>query len=396
MSRAPIVRMLVVVAGAGVLGGLVLPLLVAGGNPVAAPLAADIGGAVPTRAPVPAASTDPTASGPLGLLRRAASAGRSATYSGTQYVNSWSAHGSASAVVDVTHRPGSGTTVAVHGPRGTSPGTATGGSGGASEGATPAPAPSSAVVNDGVADGTQDQTLATLVRNYVVTDAGTGHCAGRTVRIVEARPRVSSAVAGRFWLDERTGLLLRRELFDPRGRTVRAAAFVNVDIASNAGNQSRTDPGATPAPAPSASAMSTAQIATLRRQGWSIPRDLPGGLTLYDARTSTVGSDHRTTLHLSYSDGLFALSVFAERGRLDADAVSGWRRTTLAGTAAYTSVGLTSRTVWSGRDTVYTAVGDAPGNRVEQAVSGFPRQTGSDRVGARIHRGLDRMWSWVS
>lgn len=255
--------------------------------------------------------------------------------------------------------------------------------------ATPSPA-GSAPVDDAVASGARTQTLALLVRNYSLRDAGKARSAGRSATVIEARPRGSSAVAGKFWIDRSSGVLLRRELYDSAGRTVRAAAFVDATINGSAPPSVSASPSPTPLPESVQD-----QAEKLRRKGWTAPGTLPGSLSLFDVAMMKPADGRGTTVHLSYSDGLFSLSVFVQQGRLRTSSVRGWQKISLAGTTAYTDPGLTSRTVWADPSTVYTALGDAPDQRLAQAVSGFPRSAGSRGFTARIDRGLDRMKAWV-
>ena len=119
-----------------------------------------------------------------------------------------------------------------------------------------------------------------------------------------------------------------------------------------------------------------------------MPTQVANGLQLFDARR------HDGVLHLSYTDGLFVVSVFSQRGRLDPDAVKGWQPVTVAGVPAWTRPGLSQRVVWAGGGWVYTAVADAPDSVVRGAVAAFPTVAQESFVD-RVERGLRRMGSWV-
>lgn len=372
-AAASTARLLALVLGVGALGGIVLPAVVAGSPAPGAGSAGSAALTLPVPAPSPArdprsdddnAGDGPAAAGEalaVRLLRRAAAAGNERTYSGTQFVTSWSTAGTSSVVVDLQHAAGHGVEVRLSG---------AGGSG---------------IIEDAAAATLDARALAVMERHYTLSVATQlARCAGRPARVVQARPRGSSAVAGRFWLDVATGLVLRRELHDRAGRTVRAAAFVDLQLGAP-----QPWVGSTHGTAMSrGSALDAAQITGLRRAGWQIPGKLSSGLELFDARTSAGA------LHLSYTDGLFAVSVFSQRGRLDPRSVVGWQYTTMAGTPAWTRPGLSQRVVWAGSDRVYTAVADAPARVVAGAVEAFP-VAGADSFARRIARGLHRMGSWV-
>src|SRR5690606_40030032 len=88
----------------------------------------------------------------------------------------------------------------------------------------------------------------------------------------------------------------------------------------------------------------------LRDRGWPVPEDLPGRLTLHDARRDRDGG----TVHLSYSDGLAAVSVFVQRGRLNERAMRGWQKTVRRGRTVFRGGNLRHWAVAAGDGYVYT------------------------------------------
>ncbi len=361
MSSAPrLTRIVLLALGAGALGGVALPALVAGdpvarpGNPRSATLSLS---ALPT----PSARATAAERQALELLRKAARAGSDRAYSGTQYVSSWSTAGASSLVVDLQHVPGKGVLVRRAG-----------------AGVMTASDTTSAAALD-------SRPLAVLATHYSVTVATQrAACAGRPAQVIEARRRGESALAGRFWLDSATGLLLRRELYDRSGKAVRAAAFVDLQMTVPRPwtAAAHATPDATGSP------VSTDDLMAFRRAGWDVPATLPGGLELFDARK------HDNVLHLSYTDGLFAVSVFSQRGRLDPDSIAGWQQVKISGIRAWTRPGLSQRVIWSGGGWVRTVVADAPDSVVSAAVVAFPVPV-DESFTDRIQRGLHRMGSWV-
>src|SRR5664280_1079048 len=211
-----------------------------------------------------AAGATPTvaSSEAVATLQRASQAARSQPYSGTQVLSAWTRGATTSVVVNVIHVPGRGSLVEV-----------------------PAPA---------------------------------GSCAGRPASVVEVRRRgVDASLAGRFWVDQRTGLVLRREVFDTQGRTVRASAFGTVDTDAVPTMSGKLPPTSAKA---SGESLSAGRLNAMRSTGWTAPDRLGADLELYDTRATGAGRNQ--TLHLSYSDGLSTLSLFEQRGRLDAAAVA--------------------------------------------------------------------------
>ena len=293
----------------------------------------------------------------LTVLERAVRAGIGVDYRGTQYVASWRDSRSDTALVDVTHRPGQGSVVR-EAPRAVS-------------GTVPAAATAAL----------DPRLVRLLAASYDLAVAGPGRCTGRTTSVVEARR--DGQVAGRFWVDDASGLLLRREVYDDRGRRLRSSAFVDLEV--------RTTVPAAPAE-PVVSGMAVADAAdALRRQGWQVPDRLPGGFRLFDTRLSTPRAGEHV-LHLAYSDGLSTTSLFAQSGRLGTAAPDGFEGSRVRGRPVWVRHDSPERVVWSGGGHVWTLVSDAPLPTVRSAVAALPRDPApQDGLRARLGRGLSRL-----
>lgn len=323
---------------------------------------------------VPAAAAVPGSGGPggrtaerdaLAVLERAVRAGRGVDYRGTQYVMSRQDRRSDAALVDVAHRPGHGSVVS-EAPRAS---------------ADSAPAAATAAL-----DPRQVQLLAA---SYDLALAGPGRCTGRTTSVVEARR--DGSVAGRFWVDDSTGLLLRREVYDAEGRTVRSSAFVDLEVRT--AQASAVQPSALQAP----TGVAVAEAAeALREDGWEVPEELPGGFGLFSTRLSTPRAGEHV-LHLAYSDGLSTTSLFAQAGRLGTAPLSGFEREQVRGRPVWVRHDAPQRVVWSGDGHVWTLVSDAPERSVRSAVAALPRDRApKDGVRARVVRGLGRLAALVN
>ncbi len=321
----------------------------------------------------------------LDLLRRAAMAETATTYEGRKLLGSWSASGGDSVLVDVRHEPGRGTRLRVASAGIDDDGSQTG----------------DGEVED--ASGDLDQhALALLTDQYSLRIGEPIRCLGRAATVVEATPIEGGAVAGRFWIDNESGLLLRRELYDGHGHTVRTSAFLDLDVtaAPVAPVHTRsTSVGQTKVPAETDQrgdgVLDDAALDRLRNDGWLLPAALPGGLVLYRARTVEVSGGGQA-VQLTYSDGLFALSLFTQRGRLDTSALRGFTTKKVGGAEVQTRSGLYRQVVWAGGDTVYTVVSDAPDAELEQVVKALPHSEPSSTVRSRMGRGIDRMGSWIN
>ena len=89
--------------------------------------------------------------------------------------------------------------------------------------------------------------VALLGQHYVAVYRGTGAADGRVAAIVEVY-RFDGTLAARFWLDSRTLVPLRREVFDTSDKLVSEDAFVQVRIGALAGRPAATAVSAAPRP----------------------------------------------------------------------------------------------------------------------------------------------------
>jgi sigma-E factor negative regulatory protein RseB len=231
--------------------------------------------------------------------------------------------------------------------------------------------------------------LALAGKHYVAVYAGRGSVASRPTAVVVLY-RFDGSLAARYWLDRQTMVPLRRELFDTSDRVIDEDSFVTVSfggpaVAALAGARSLSaqsaalpESGWAPADRPSAF------VASLAGQGWRVPGSLSGGLPLYAAATASTASGE--VVDLQYSDGLYVVSLFVQRGVLAKD-LAGWRQQRLGGQQAWVS----GRSVtWAGRGFVYTMIADAPAQTVTQVVGGLPQSAAPGFLG-RVGRGLARI-----
>jgi sigma-E factor negative regulatory protein RseB len=364
----------VLVAGAGALGAAVCATIVfaLGSGGSGAGRGTSPGPRVPS--PRPLGAEESTAAT---LLRDAATSSAGVRFRGRKIFGSWTSLGTTSVLADVRHEPGQGTTVRV----------TSAGAGADAEQLAPDGAPR------------LDQPDGALVRiltsHYRVGIGQPAVCVGRAATVVEAVDLTSGRLAGRFWIDEATGILLRHEVYDAAGRQVWMSAYLDLDIDPATAPPTPVTPShrATPDAGPPADTPAV-QAARLRSAGWTVPPALPGGLELVTAGDVRVGGGH--AVQLTYLDGLYGASVFAEHGRLDADALHGFKRTRLGDANVWARGGLYRQYVWSGGDTVYTLVTDAPDNVVSGTVGTLPHGAPPPDVLSRMGRGIDRVGSWIN
>jgi sigma-E factor negative regulatory protein RseB len=316
--------------------------------------------------------SDPEA---LRQLRNAESAARTTPYEGTQFITAWSRSGMATtSLVKVVHVPGDGTRMRVQSTT-------------ADQGGQMFEADDSQ--RSGGLTGYTPKMLDLLERNYAVVRAGQGEVSGRPTSVIEAR-RADGTAAGRFHIDRQTGLMLRRELLDQQGREVNLTFFTEIRP-SVPKAQFVTASAPRTVEMPWAHQLAGADLGSLRYQGWPVHSALPDRLSLYDARQL---DGEGPVVHLSYSDGLSVVSVFVQRGTLDASSVVHWRKATRGGRTVYLRDTVQQRAMWASRGYVFTVLADAPPPVVDNAVAALPH--GDTGFWGRLGRGMNRLSSWAN
>lgn len=306
------------------------------------------------------------------ILRRAAESSMRLHYQGVRSVSWVDGTGrTETALLNILHRPEVGTLVSPvrNGTEGTD-----------------------VLVGTDAWEGPDEDVLAVLEANFWVRADGTGQIVGRPAVQVTAR-RDSGQVAARFWVDEQTGLLLRREVYDIDGELAQASAFESVsfgaDTVGAAGEEVRPDVVGRPW----GDELDPSVLAQLRDEGWTLPERLYWGFELVEARSTGSGEDR--VAHLTYSDGICVISVFVQRGSLAESAVTELREVERDGAAVHVAdEGGQHRRMWEADGFVHTVLADAPAGIVSDVLEALPPPDGAG-FWARIGRGLERMGTWL-
>jgi sigma-E factor negative regulatory protein RseB len=301
----------------------------------------------------------------MGLLGKAAAAGQDTSYQGVELLTQSGVDGTATMVSQVWHQGGGLTVIRT------------------SSGATSVVSYESGAQSPAGVFGVTKAMLTLLGQHYVAVYRGTGAADGRVAAIVEVY-RFDGTLAARYWLDSRTLVPLRREVFDASDNLVSDDAFTQVRIGAQAAGAAKAAVSSASGPTWVTASAPATLLDSLADEGWQLPAILPGNLPLYAASWSDSGSDD--VIDLEYSDGISVISLFIERGTLAAS-LPGWRAMSVAGRHVYVSG---HSIAWTGRGVVYTMVADAPPQTVTAAVAGLPA-SGQSGLAGRLTRGLDRL-----
>ena len=237
------------------------------------------------------------------------------------------------------------------------------------------------------ADPLSKDPLALLEQHYRLTVLGADEVMGRPAVVVQALTSAGT-VAAKFWVDEASSLVVRRDTFDAQQNAYTRVCYTELSVNAAAPALAvRTTRSLAPSGTPK-------DAGQLHAQGWWASPTLPGGLTLYDARE--VGAGSAMLLHLSYSDGLSTVSVFEQRGRLASGALpAGWTRVALPdGRVVVRAAGEPLRVAWQAHALVVAVIADVPpgaATPLMEALPYGPAPATHSMVVSRVSRGLHRI-----
>ncbi|MBA2560716.1 MAG: hypothetical protein H0V07_12710 [Propionibacteriales bacterium] len=299
-------------------------------------------------------------------LQRAVDAPKRYAYDGTRLIQTFGAGTSSTMTIDVAHAPGQGTSFGAVNAR-------------------PEVTATFIAQRDAVTSGSLSAgPLALLLDAYDIAIVASGSVLGRPVTVVAASR--DGVVDARFWIDDATGLLLRRETFDGQ-RLARFTGFTAVRVSRN-GFLTHLPPEFD---APVSTRVSMTAVAALNDTGWTCPGQLPGDFSLTGLEHLEGAGD---VMRASYSDGLSTVSLFEQRGALDPAPLVGLSETGVAGSDVYVDYGFPTVAVWESGDLVYTVVTDAPHDIAAGIVAGLPHASRPPpTVGDRLSTGLGRLGS---
>jgi len=151
------------------------------------------------------------------------------------------------------------------------------------------------------------QQRSTLVQYYNFNKAETERIAGLETQAYIFQPKDGLRYAHKLWADVATGLLVKAQLLNERGFPLEQFQFSDIQIGAKI-DRDMVRPTFTPPPP-------DWQIVpgdtTSQDTGWQV-KDLPPGFTKLVEGYRTFRGKPKKVVHLVYSDGLVAVSVFVE------------------------------------------------------------------------------------
>jgi len=190
--------------------------------------------------------------------------------------------------------------------------------------------------------------------------------AGRSTNVVTATDPKTHEARLKVYVDRDTGVMLRREVLDRHGDSVRSVGFVEVKKLGG--------PRAAAPTAPKAKNVAPKKLVSVPK-GYDAPARI-------GTRYALVGRYLRDdgAVQLYYSDGLFGISLFEQRGALDWNGLPhGGGGAKVGGDRArdYEVAGGTVL-VWEHDDLTLTAVSDVTVRDLQTFAVAFGQESGSD------------------
>jgi len=154
--------------------------------------------------------------------------------------------------------------------------------------------------------------LSLLNENYIIKPEAEGRVAGFHAHAVLLQPKDNLRYSHRMWAHSDSGLLLKAEVLDERGRVIEQYAFTQLTIGGNI-DRSWIVPGK---PVSASSAQKKAHSVRKAQEsgaasGWQVDM-LPAGFKKIAEVRRQLGSKKTGVIQIVYSDGLAGISVFIE------------------------------------------------------------------------------------
>ncbi|TAH42135.1 MAG: siderophore-interacting protein [Betaproteobacteria bacterium] len=201
-------------------------------------------------------------------------------------------------------------------------------------------------------------SFSNLAESYRIRKGEVGRVAGYEAQSIILEPRDDLRYGQVLWADAQSGLLLKSRMVDERGDVIEQFAFSDVRIGGDVGGEllkSRFDQSGD-------WRVVNARGSEISRSegGWVLRSPLPG-YSLMSIMRRPLGRERGEAIHMVYSDGLAAISVFIEP--LQSQGASA-----APGALASGAISIYKRTV---DRYLITALGEVPARAVQRLADGI-------------------------
>lgn len=150
---------------------------------------------------------------------------------------------------------------------------------------------------------------ATVVENYQVSMGELARVAGKDAQIIHLVPRDGLRYGHTLWADVASGLLLKARMVDERGEVIEQFTFGDVRIGGEIGMEALKPRYAMSDSWREVNARGTPVAEG--EGGWALQSPVQG-YALKSMVVRQLGREHGEVLHMVFTDGLSAVSVFVE------------------------------------------------------------------------------------
>jgi sigma-E factor negative regulatory protein RseB len=154
------------------------------------------------------------------------------------------------------------------------------------------------------------QQLDTLAGYYFFRKAEISRIAGVETQAILFEPKDGMRYGHKLWADMTTGLLLKAQLLNEHNAPIEQFAFTDIQIGIKIERDS-VRPTYTPPPTDWQMRESLASDVVQQDTGWTV-KDLPPGFSKIVEGYRTLRGKVGPIVHIVYTDGLVAVSVFVE------------------------------------------------------------------------------------
>ncbi len=154
------------------------------------------------------------------------------------------------------------------------------------------------------------EQLRNLSQYYDARQVVSERVAGRWTQVMTFEPKDGLRYGHKFWADANSGLLLKARLIDDRGQVVEQFAFTDVVINEKVDHDMVAPTWPATPPDWQVKHGSFGEMAP-KETGWSVAR-VPAGFQKVMEGYRTLRGKRDPVMHIVYSDGLVAVSVFVE------------------------------------------------------------------------------------
>jgi sigma-E factor negative regulatory protein RseB len=154
------------------------------------------------------------------------------------------------------------------------------------------------------------QQLDTLAGYYFFRKAEIARIAGVETQAILFEPKDGMRYGHKLWADMTTGLLLKAQLLNEHNAPIEQFAFTDIQIGIKIERDS-VRPTYTPPPTDWQMRESLASDVVPQDTGWTV-KDLPPGFSKIVEGYRTLRGKVGPVVHIVYTDGLVAVSVFVE------------------------------------------------------------------------------------